>query len=162
MKEANIHYQVAQYIKIQYPNVIFRTDFAAGIKMTMGQATRHKSLQSGRAYPDLFIAQPKLNLKEDGGFIITYLGHPLEPPTLSHTYCGLYLELKQEDTVLVRPKDAKKILKGETKLRKAGDWFDDHVEEQALMLDRLRKLGYKAEFACGFESAKNIIDNYLK
>lgn len=145
MKEASIHYQVAQYLKIQYPKVIFRTDFAAGIKMTMGQATKHKSLQSGRAYPDLFIACPFFDIFSE-----------------THLHFGLFIELKKEDTVLVRPKDAKKILKGETKLRKAGDWFDDHVEEQALMLDRLRKLGYKAEFACGFDSAKNIIDNYLK
>lgn len=58
-KEAILHQQVCQYLRMQYPDVIFRTDFAAGVKMTMGQAVRHKKLQSGKAYPDLFIAEPR-------------------------------------------------------------------------------------------------------
>lgn len=62
---------------MQYPDVIFRTDFAAGIKMTMGQAVKHRNLQCGRAYPDLFIAQP--------------VGK----------YYGLFLELKREGTTVV-------------------------------------------------------------
>lgn len=57
-REASIHSAVAGFLRAQYPGIIFRTDFAAGIKMTMGQAVRHKQMQSGRAYPDLFIAQP--------------------------------------------------------------------------------------------------------
>lgn len=176
MKEANVHYQVAQYLKHQYPQIIFRTDFAAGIKMTMGQAVKHKGLQSGKAYPDLFIAQP---VRIDSIFHGTL--HNIPPTTevsdASGTtktwwidesasdnmgYFGLFLELKRDGTVLKRPKDARAILKGETKLRRAGDWFDDHVEEQAMMLERLRRLGYKAEFAAGFDSAKKIIDEYLK
>lgn len=73
-KEDTIHQQVADYLKIQYPNVLFRTDFAAGIKMTLGQATRHKRLQQGRAYPDIFIAEPR------------------------NGYSGLFLELKRDGT----------------------------------------------------------------
>lgn len=55
--EARIHQMVCDYLKLQYPDVIFRTDFAAGTKMTPGQAVKHKRLQSDRAYPDLFIAE---------------------------------------------------------------------------------------------------------
>lgn len=58
-KEAILHQQVVDYLKLQYPDVIFRTDFASGIKMTMGQAVKHKRLQKSRAYPDLFIAEPR-------------------------------------------------------------------------------------------------------
>lgn len=70
--EARVHQYVCDYLRLQYPNVIFRTDFAAGTKMTPGQAAKHKRLQSNRAYPDLFIA---------------------EPVNQSH---GLYIELKDE------------------------------------------------------------------
>lgn len=78
-KEESIHRMVAEYIKIQYPKVIFRTDFAAGIRMTIGQAVKHKKLQSSDKYPDLFIAEPR------GG------------------YAGLYLELKRDaDEVLTK------------------------------------------------------------
>ena len=56
IKEASLHQQVVDYLKWQYPNVLFRTDFAAGIKMTIGQAVKHKKLQKCKAWPDLFIA----------------------------------------------------------------------------------------------------------
>lgn len=56
-REANMQQTLAQYMRVKYPSVIFRTDFAAGIKMTMGQAVKHKSMQHGRAYPDFFVAR---------------------------------------------------------------------------------------------------------
>jgi hypothetical protein len=71
-KEETIHAQVVKYLKLQYPKVLFRTDFAAGIKMTIGQAVKHKKLQQSRAWPDLFIAKP------------------------ANGYSGLFLELKRD------------------------------------------------------------------
>lgn len=65
--EKSLHRQVVEYLKLQYPKVIFRTDFGAGIKMTIGQAVAQKSLQTGDKYPDLFIAEP--NLRFHGLFI---------------------------------------------------------------------------------------------
>jgi hypothetical protein len=53
--EEMTHERVVRYIKRTYPGVIFRTDFAAGIKMTIGQASKHKRLQYRRAFPDLFV-----------------------------------------------------------------------------------------------------------
>lgn len=67
MTETILHQQVVDYIKYQYPKVLFRTDFAAGIKMTIGQAVRHKKLQKCKAWPDIFIAMP--NDKYNGLFI---------------------------------------------------------------------------------------------
>lgn len=72
------------------------------------------------------------------------------------------LKSKKDGTKLKRDKDAKKPLKGEIKIRKKGDWFDKHIEEQAEMLEKLRARGYKAEFGIGLEECKKIIDEYLR
>lgn len=117
---------------LAYPCVLFRTDFAAGMKMTIGQAARHRRLQSGRAWPDLFIAQPAFN-------------RAAKEPDDTVFFHGLFIELK-----------ATNIYKKDGSLR-----ANPHVAEQAAMLERLRKLGYEARFAVGFDQAKQIIDDYL-
>lgn len=142
ISEENIHQQVANYLRMQYPGILFRTDFAAGLKMTMGQAVKHKTLQAGRAWPDLFIAAPMYrNQKQD--------------------FYGLFIELKKDGTKLKRDKDAKKPLKGENFIRQAGDWFNQHIEEQAAVLQLLGMQGYCVSFAIGFDDAKGLIDKYL-
>lgn len=73
-----MHQQVVNYLNFQYPEVIFRTDFAAGMKLSIGQAIKHKNLQSGRSFPDLFVAEPR------GG------------------YHGLFLELKRDGTKIFK------------------------------------------------------------
>lgn len=70
LSEKHIHAGIAKYIRMKYPKVIFRTDFAAGIKMSIGQAVRNKELQSSSGFPDLFIAE------------------------MNNTHCGLFLEIK--------------------------------------------------------------------
>lgn len=71
--ERSLHIQVCDYIRLRYPQVIFRTD-VADLKLTMAQAARLKRMQGGRrAYPDLFLAEPR------GG------------------YAGLFIELKATD-----------------------------------------------------------------
>lgn len=60
---------------------------------------------------------------------------------------GLFIELKDENAV---------IYKKDGSLRS-----NPHIEEQAAMLQTLREKGYKAEFAVGFEAAKELIDSYL-
>lgn len=145
-KEENIYLTISKYLKVKHPGVVFRFDYGAGVKLTMGQAIKQKAMQSGRAYPDLFIAKTsKLVLGEETMF-----------------YGGLFVEIKQADKVLYRPKDAKDVLKGDYKLRKKGDWYDLHTEEQANMLALLRKQGYRAEFGIGFDHTIKIIEAYLK
>ena len=57
--EKNIHIMICDYLRVKYPDVLFRTDLG-GIKLTMGQATQVKRMQGGkRAWPDLFIAEPR-------------------------------------------------------------------------------------------------------
>lgn len=81
-REGILHQQVCNYLKLQYPDVMFRTDFAAGIKMTIGQARRHKALQHSRAWPDLFIAEQR---------------HSKQTKEM---YGGLFIELKADNIYL--------------------------------------------------------------
>lgn len=74
MNEADLHQMVCQYLRLQYSDVMFHSDYAAGIKLTLGQAMKRKRLESGRGWPDLFIA---------------------EPASFAH---GMFLELKREGT----------------------------------------------------------------
>lgn len=128
--------KISDYLKTQYPDVIFHFDYGSGLKMTKGQAIRQKRLNKYRGYPDLFIAEPRTVVLGESKFddVIVY-------------YSGLYLEIKKEGTRLKK---------------KNGEWASEHVAEQAKMLEALEDKDYKAEFAVGFEKAKEIIDKYLK
>lgn len=74
MTELELQAQVADYIRLQYPDVIFHSDFGSGIKLTMGQAIKQKRLNGGRrAWPDMLLAEPKsgyhalfIELKREG------------------------------------------------------------------------------------------------
>lgn len=129
--EEILQIQVANYMKWKHPDIIFRSDYAAGCKLTMGQAVRNKKMQWGRAYPDFFIAKPVL------------IGHSIGYKLWS----GLFLELK---------KDKSEVYK------KNGDYVkNDHIKEQVLMMNKLIAAGYKCMFACGFDEAVKIIEDYL-
>ena len=75
-KEELLHLKVCDYLRKNYPDVLFRTDFSSGMKMSPGQAVKHKKFQKGRAWPDLFIA---------------------ESNTLAS---GLFLEIKAENVIV--------------------------------------------------------------
>ena len=83
--EAQLHSQVCQYLKIQYPKIIFNTDMA-GIKLTIGQATKAKQLRSGNGFPDIVIYEPKANyhclfieLKSEGAKVFKKNGESATP-----------------------------------------------------------------------------------
>lgn len=81
MTEAELQVQVADYIRLRYPEALFHSDFGSGIKLTMGQAMKQKRQNGGRrAWPDMFIAMPM----PDKG------------------YYGLFIELKKEGTRLYK------------------------------------------------------------
>lgn len=132
MNEEVIQQQVADYLRLRYPDALFHSDFGSGIKLTMGQAVKQKRLNGGRrAWPDMFIAEPRPRCI-DGSW--------------DYEWNGLFIELKKEDARLKK---------------RNGDWASDHIAEQAIMLEMLRARGYRAEFARGFEEAKSLIDDYL-
>jgi hypothetical protein len=86
--EANLQKEVCRFIRIQYPGIIFRSDYSSGLKLTVNQAAVHKSLQSSRAWPDLFIVHP------------------------SRGKAGLLLELKKEGTKIHAVREATKLKYG--------------------------------------------------
>ena len=77
-KEELLHLKICDYLRKNYPDVLFRTDFSSGMKMTPGQAAKHKKFQKGRAWPDLFIA-------ESNNFA-----------------SGLFLEIKAENVIVFK------------------------------------------------------------
>lgn len=134
MTEAQLQEQVAHYIRLQYPNAMFHSDFGSGIKLTMGQAAKQKRQNGGRrAWPDMFIAEPQTKF------------YGPERKVINHN--GLFLELKKEG-VRVTKKDGTYV-------------SNSHILEQAHVLHELRDRGYIAEFAVGFEEARKWIDWYL-
>lgn len=129
MTELELQMQVADYLRLQYPGVLFHSDVGSGIKLTMGQAIKQKRLQGGRrAWPDMLIAEAR-SLEDK-------------------CYHALFIELKKEGTRIFK-KDGTLV-------------SDAHICEQFDMLEQLRQRGYMAEFACGFDEAKKIIDGYLR
>jgi hypothetical protein len=121
--EKNLQLAVCNYIKLQYPEAIFMTDVAAGMRLSVGQAVMASRMRSSRGLPDLFIAAAR-NGKH-----------------------GLFVELKRAG-IKIYKKDGK-------------TFADQHLYEQALLLERLRSYGYEAEFAIGFDEAQKIIDKYF-
>ena len=74
MSEAELQKNVALFLKIEYPDVIFHSDFGSGVKLSIYQAKMQKMQNGGRrAWPDMFIAEPNkdyhglfIELKKDG------------------------------------------------------------------------------------------------
>ena len=133
MRESDLQQQVADYLRLQYPKVLFHSDFGSGIKLTMGQAVKQKRQNGGRrAWPDMFIAEPVPRCVNG---------------SWKYEWHGLFIELKKEGTRLKK---------------KNGEWATPHIAEQNKVLDQLEEKGYMAEFAVGFNQAKEVIDNYLE
>lgn len=153
MTEAQLQEQVANYLRLQYPDVLFHSDFGSGIKLTPGQAARQKRQNGGRrAWPDMFIAESVIMEKNTDGkwhfscLCRDFVAHKESTGKTGGSYSGLFLELKKEGTRLKK---------------KNGEWATDHIAEQAEVLKKLWERGYCAEFAVGFDGAKRIIDKYL-
>lgn len=74
MSEHQLYEVIAEYLQLHHSGVIYRFDLASDLKLTIGQAKKHKKLHPTRGYPDLFIAEP------------------------NGKYAGLFLEIKKDGT----------------------------------------------------------------
>lgn len=151
-REHQLYEKIARYMQQEHPNVVYRFDIAADLKLTPGQASKFKRLHPNRGYPDLFIASMVFKMPTDEeitGALDKYgFNMGFTNMMADHLKCGLFLELKAE---------------GNSPFKKDGTLKkDQHLEEQQAMLEKLRKYGYEAKFATGFEEAKQIIDDYLR
>ncbi len=121
MKESDIYEQLAQYMNLQYPQVMYHFDLA-GVNNPSRYTRNMYGRLNKRAWPDLFVS-------------IRGVQH-----------IGLFIEIKNKSPYL---KDGITL--------KA----DEHLREQALVLEQLQACGYKAVFGTGFDECKQIIDEYL-
>lgn len=130
-KEQKLSYMIASYLTLQYPDVVYRFDIAADLKLTIGQSKVVKNnLRHKRGYQDLTILEPKGN------------------------YHGLLIELKKDKSEVY-------TLKGTLKRRWNKKTKSCHNKEQFSHLEKMRNKGYFAEYGFGFEETKKLIDNYL-
>ncbi len=121
--EKDLQKMVCEYLRIAYPKVLFNSDMAGAMKLTIGQATQISKLRSNRGFPDIAIYEPR------------------------NEYSGLFIELKKE---------------GESLVKRDGSPISEHVQEQVNCINLLNAKGYYCRFCCGFDSAKETIDEYLK
>ena len=157
MTEHQLYEQIAAYLQVQYPGVVYRFDLAADLKLTPGQARKHKKLHPYRGYPDFFLAKPK---RRDISVMIDFTavdmnGKKFKPEIVVAN--GLFLELKKDgETLHPGPRAKKRFLSLDGK-----EYKNEHLREQADVLFKLREEGYAAEFSIGFDETIKKIDEYL-
>jgi hypothetical protein len=78
-REYQICKDIAIYLRLQYPKVLFHFDLA-GLNLSRAQAGMTKGIQGEKGWPDLFIAQ------------CSFQGE----------YLGLFIEVKKEGTSLFK------------------------------------------------------------
>lgn len=128
--EIDLYEQLALYMNVQYPGVIYHFDLS-GLWTPSHKARNLYGRLNKRAWPDLFIAHMRQGAAGPG------------------SWCGgLFLELKKDSTVLFKKDGSMRA--------------NPHHLEQAKMLESLRMQGFFAEFAVGFDQAKELIDNYIR
>lgn len=103
----------------------------AGVNKSRFARMEQMHLQSSRGYPDFFIAKMVYNHDENKHF------------------GGLFLELKKAGTAIYKRDGSIRASK------------NNHLQEQADVLELLRQEGYIGEFAVGYEQATAIIDWYM-
>lgn len=135
--ELGVQQRVATYLRKNYPQVDFHSDYAAGMFLSFNQARVRRSLESGRGWSDMFIAYPMTHTLPDG---------------TKKTFAGLFLELKRDGVSIY-------VQRGP---RKGQLVSDEQIMIEAAFLKRMNERGYYARFAVGFTNAVKVIDWYMQ
>lgn len=122
-KEWSVQLQFCKWIKLQYPNLLFRSDIQSAGKLSGQMQNIKLILDPWKAWPDVQVFYQ------------------------AQGYAGLFIELKRIDSG--------------TFLKDGSLSKSKHVQQQAQMHNLLRSLGYRVEFAEGFEEAVKVLINYL-
>lgn len=117
-----VHESIIKYLKWKYPNVIFKSEYWAGMKQSYGALNKAKRMGALiKNFPDLFIAEPR------------------------SIYHGCFIELKRagtrlykKDGTLVADKHIKNQSDALDRFRERGYYaaFAVGFEEARLILDR--------------------------
>jgi hypothetical protein len=99
-REYQICKDIAQYMRLQHPAVIFHWDYA-GLNLSKAQAGRMKAIQSNHKWPDLYIAEPRdkfhgmfLEIKSEGTRLYKKNTEPATPHLNEQEDCLFALEDK--------------------------------------------------------------------
>lgn len=162
-QEGILQERIANYLVQNYPDVLFHSDYGSGAKLSEKQSAEQKRQNGGRrAWPDMVIAEPK-DVYTKPKIKAIFGKYKTKKRNFSsdwriYPFAGLYLEIKKEGENIF----AQKNLDNPDKLSLDGKiYVDKHVREQADVLYKLRRAGYCAEFAIGYDQAVNIITDYL-
>lgn len=139
--EESLQLKVCRYLRSEYPDVIFFSDFAAGMDLKNTQRQKMIAMRShdGKV-PDLIIMHP------------------------SRGYHGLVIELKKEGTVIYKRDGSLRKQPYKRKYRKSGKLFiktGDHLQEQEAMLQRYNRAGYCGRFGIGYQHIIDLIDGFM-
>lgn len=138
-KEEKIQLAFCDFVKKDYPDVIFSCDLASGLHLPIHIGALHKRMRSSRAQCDFFAAEPMMEIN----------------------FCGFFLELKR-DRDEVFTKDGR-FKKKKSKELVGGVWMEyDHVQEQVEMIRKLRRRGYYADFGLGLEDCIFKFQAYMR
>lgn len=130
-QEKRLSYSIAKYLKLKYPNIVFRFDIGADLKLTIGQANIVKNkLFHKRGYHDLTILEPRSE------------------------YHGLLIELKKNKSEVY-------LKNGEVRRRYNKKTNSCHNQEQLNHLKLMRSKGYFADYGFGLKDTIEKIEKYM-
>lgn len=101
-REYQIYKDIALYMKMQYPNVLYHFD-PTGLNLSKTQSGMLKAIQGGRGWPDLFIAQQSfqgeykglfIEVKAEGTKLFKKNGEPIDIHISEQLECGKRLRAR--------------------------------------------------------------------